>query len=191
LAIIGVSNNSGRNGVAIVMSDKAHSALIEWKQVSDRMTYARFKGSAISRIIMPLTSAIGEYGIGKLCTNGERLLRYAEKYELFVTNTCFRYRRKRLVTWNSPDNQHFNQIDYILISSSWKSSVLDSHSYRGAEMSNLHGSDHVMVPVKIRIKLTTHRKQHPPRFLNYLKKFGESERISNRIIQASQWYKYH
>ncbi|VDN55961.1 unnamed protein product [Dracunculus medinensis] len=32
-----VSNNSGRNGVAIVTSEKARSALIEWKPVNDRM----------------------------------------------------------------------------------------------------------------------------------------------------------
>ncbi|VDN54477.1 unnamed protein product [Dracunculus medinensis] len=33
----GVSNNSGRNGVGIVMSEKGRSALIEWKPVNDRM----------------------------------------------------------------------------------------------------------------------------------------------------------
>ncbi|VDN57822.1 unnamed protein product [Dracunculus medinensis] len=36
----GAWNNSGQNGIAIVM---AHSALIEWKPVSDRIAYARFK----------------------------------------------------------------------------------------------------------------------------------------------------
>ncbi|VDN52163.1 unnamed protein product [Dracunculus medinensis] len=45
----GASNNSGRNGVAIVMSDKAHSALIEWKPVNDRMAYVLRVSSAISR----------------------------------------------------------------------------------------------------------------------------------------------
>lgn len=39
-----VSNNSERNGVAVVMSDKAYSALIEWRPVSEHMAYARFKG---------------------------------------------------------------------------------------------------------------------------------------------------
>lgn len=33
----------GRNGVAIVMFENAHSVLIEWKPVSDYMAYVRFK----------------------------------------------------------------------------------------------------------------------------------------------------
>ncbi|VDN58240.1 unnamed protein product [Dracunculus medinensis] len=32
-----------------------------------------------------MISTIGKYGIGDRCANGERLLRYAEKHELFVT----------------------------------------------------------------------------------------------------------
>lgn len=36
----GASDNSGGNGIKIAMSEKAHSALIEWKLVSDRMAYA-------------------------------------------------------------------------------------------------------------------------------------------------------
>lgn len=37
----GISDNSERNGVAIVMSEKARSALVG--QVNDRMVYSRFK----------------------------------------------------------------------------------------------------------------------------------------------------
>ncbi|VDN53489.1 unnamed protein product [Dracunculus medinensis] len=57
-------------------------------------------------------TSTGKYGIGDHCASGERILRYAKERELFITNTCFRRRRKHLVTWNSPNNQHFNQIDY-------------------------------------------------------------------------------
>ncbi|VDN57661.1 unnamed protein product [Dracunculus medinensis] len=35
------SDNSGRNGVAIILSDKTHSDLIEWKPASDHMAYDR------------------------------------------------------------------------------------------------------------------------------------------------------
>lgn len=34
---------SGGNGVAIFMFEKAHSTLIEWKPVCDHMTYDRLK----------------------------------------------------------------------------------------------------------------------------------------------------
>lgn len=35
---------SERNGVGIVMFEKAHSVLIKWKPANNRMAYARFKG---------------------------------------------------------------------------------------------------------------------------------------------------
>ncbi|VDN52125.1 unnamed protein product [Dracunculus medinensis] len=137
----GALNNSGRNDVAIVMSDKAHSALIEWKPVNDCMAYARFKGKfcniSVISVYAPMlsaddrdkdkfyaelqlltkslpkhdiiiigedwnarimkqshnaaamTSAIGKYGIGDQCANGERLLRYAEEHELLAINTNY------------------------------------------------------------------------------------------------------
>ncbi|VDN60659.1 unnamed protein product [Dracunculus medinensis] len=50
------------------------------------------------------------------CANGERLLLFAEEQEeqLFVTNAYFRRRKRHLITYSSPYNQHFNQIDYVL-----------------------------------------------------------------------------
>ncbi|VDN57512.1 unnamed protein product [Dracunculus medinensis] len=77
-----------------------------------------------------MTSTMGKYGIGEQCANREHLLRYAEELELFVTKICFRHCRKHLIIprifWDSPDSQHFNQIDYILVTSSLKSSPPDS-----------------------------------------------------------------
>ncbi|VDN51633.1 unnamed protein product [Dracunculus medinensis] len=155
------SDNSGQNGnVAIVMSDKAHSALIEWKPTVWPMPVLRSLpkhdmfiigvdwNAHIGHNAAAMTPTIGKYGIGD---------------------------RKHLVTWNSPDNQYFNRIDYILISHHWKDSVLDSRSYRGAETGNLHGSDHVMARAKIRIKLTT-RKTASLKILqlSQTKKFGNS-----------------
>lgn len=35
--------NSARNGIAIIMSEKAHLALIEWKQLSDHIVNTCFK----------------------------------------------------------------------------------------------------------------------------------------------------
>lgn len=62
---------------------------------------------------------IGKYGIGVQCINGERL-RFVEEHEFFVINTFFQHRRKHIVTWKSPDNQHSNQIYYLVIHH-WKS----------------------------------------------------------------------
>ncbi|VDN52200.1 unnamed protein product [Dracunculus medinensis] len=94
-----------------------------------------------------------QIGIRVRCASGESLLRFAEQYELFVTNTYLRYQSM----WNCADNQHSNKIDYILISRHWKRCILDTRSYRDAN--NFHGSD-VMVRHKIRIKLIICKFNH-------------------------------
>ena len=42
---------------------------------------------------------------------------------MFTANTLFQQHRRRLYTWTSPDGQYPNQIDYILCSQRWISSV--------------------------------------------------------------------
>ena len=42
---------------------------------------------------------------------------------LVIANTHFQQHRRRLYTWTSPDGQYWNQIDYILCSQKWRSSV--------------------------------------------------------------------
>ena len=42
---------------------------------------------------------------------------------LDIAYTLFQQHRRRLYTWTSPDGQHRNQIDYILCSQRWRSSL--------------------------------------------------------------------
>ena len=56
--------------------------------------------------------------------------------------------KKRLYTWTSPDGQHRNQIDYILCSQRWRSSI-QSTKQPGADS----GSDHELLITKFRLKL--------------------------------------
>ena len=42
---------------------------------------------------------------------------------LGFTDTLFQQHKRRLYTWTSPDGQHQNQIDYILCSQRWRSSI--------------------------------------------------------------------
>nr|VZI25315.1 unnamed protein product [Spirometra erinaceieuropaei] len=94
----------------------------------------------------PTTShLLGRFGLGSRCENGERLLSFADRNRLLVTNTCFQHRKKHLLTWYSNDGRTASQIDYILVSSRFRSWVHDSRSMRGAETGNAHGSDHVLV----------------------------------------------
>ena len=42
---------------------------------------------------------------------------------LVIANTLFQQHKRRLYTWTSPDGQCWNQIDYILCSQRWRSSI--------------------------------------------------------------------
>ena len=57
--------------------------------------------------------------------------------------------QRRLYTWTSPDGQHRNQIDYILCSQRWRSSIQSAKTRPGADC----GSDHEHHIAKFRLKL--------------------------------------
>ena len=57
--------------------------------------------------------------------------------------------KRRLYTWTSPDGQYRNQIDYILCSQRWRSSIQPAKTKPGADC----GSDHELLIAKFRLKL--------------------------------------
>ncbi|BHF82821.1 hypothetical protein SprV_0802596000 [Sparganum proliferum] len=103
----------------------------------------------------PTTShLLGRFGLGSRCENGERLLNFVDRNRLLVTNTCFQHLKKHLLTWYSNDGHTANQIDYILVSSRFRSWVHNSRSMRGAETGNAHGSDHILVRTRLKVHLS-------------------------------------
>ena len=60
-----------------------------------------------------------------------------------------RSHKRRIYTWTSLDGQHWNQIDYILCSQRWKSSIQSAKTIPGANC----GSDHELLIAKFRLKL--------------------------------------
>ena len=48
---------------------------------------------------------------------------FCQDNALLIANTLFQQRKRRLYTWTSPDGQYQNQIDYILCSQRWRSSI--------------------------------------------------------------------
>ena len=65
-----------------------------------------------------------------------------------MANTLFQ-QNKRLYTWTSPDGQYQNQIDYILCSQRWRSSIQSAKTRLRADC----GSDHELLIAKFRLKL--------------------------------------
>ena len=58
----------------------------------------------------------GKFGLGVQNEAGQRLIEFCQENALVITNTLFQQHKRRLYTWTSPDSQHRNQIDYILLS---------------------------------------------------------------------------
>ena len=65
---------------------------------------------------------------------------------------------RQLYTWTSPDGQYQNQIDYILCSRRWRSSIQSAKTRLGADC----GSDHELLIAKSRLKLKKVRKTTKP-----------------------------
>ena len=65
----------------------------------------------------------GKFGLGVWNEAGQRLKEFCQENTLVIANTLFQQHKRRLYTWTSPDGQHQNQIDYILCSQSWRSSI--------------------------------------------------------------------
>ena len=107
----------------------------------------------------------GKFGLGMRNEAGQRLIEFCKENALVITNTLFQQHKRRCYTLTSPDGQHPNQIDYILCSQRWRSSIQPAKTRPGADC----GSDHEFLIAKFRLKLPPDRRVHsqqgsePPR----------------------------
>ena len=94
----------------------------------------------------------GKFGLGMQNEAGQRLIEFCQENALVIANTLFQQHKRRLYTphiWTSPDCQHQNQIDYILCSQRWRSSIQSAKTRLGADCA----SDHEFLIAKFRLKL--------------------------------------
>ena len=68
---------------------------------------------------------------------------------MFIADTLLQQNKRKLYTRTSPDGQHQNQIDYILCSQRWRSSIQSAKTRLGADCD----SDHELLIAKFRLKL--------------------------------------
>ena len=91
----------------------------------------------------------GKLGLGAQNEAGQRLMEFCQENTLVIADTLFQQHKRRLYTWTSPDGQHWNQIDYILCSQRWRSSMQSGKTRPGADC----GSDHELLITKFSLKL--------------------------------------
>ena len=100
----------------------------------------------------------GKFGLGLQNEAGQRLIEFCQENSLVISNTHFQQHKRRLYTWTSPDGQPWNQIDYILCSQRWRSSIQSAKPRLGADC----GSDHELFIAKFRLKLKKVGKKTRP-----------------------------
>ena len=92
----------------------------------------------------------GKLSLGVQNEAGQRLIEFCKEKTLVIANTLFQQQHKRrLYTWASQDGQHRNQIDYILCSQRWRSSIQSAKTRPGADC----GTEHELLLAKFRLKL--------------------------------------
>ena len=80
---------------------------------------------------------------------GHRLIELCQENALIIANILFQQHKRRLYMWTSPDGQHQNQIDYILCSQRWRSSIQSAKARPEADC----GPHHELLITKFRLKL--------------------------------------
>ena len=81
----------------------------------------------------------GKFGLGVHNKAGQRLIEFSQENTLVIANTLFQ-QHKILYTWTSPDGQYQNQIDYILCSLRWRSSIQSAKTRLGTDCGKIMNS---------------------------------------------------
>ena len=82
----------------------------------------------------------GRFGLGMRNEAGQRLIEFCQENALVIANTLFQQHKTRLYTQTSPDGQHRNQIDYILCSQRWRSSIQSTKTRLGLTVAQIMNS---------------------------------------------------
>ena len=90
----------------------------------------------------------GKFGLGVRNEAGQRLIEFCQENAQVRANALFQQQKRRLYKWTSPDGQHQTQINYILCSQRWRSSIQSAKTRPGADC----GSDHELLTAKFRLK---------------------------------------
>ena len=120
----------------------------------------------------------GKFGLGVQKWSWERLTEFCHENTLVMANTLFQQHKRRVYRWTSPDGQYWNQIDYILCSQRWRSSIQSAKTRLGVDC----GSNHELLIVKFIVKLKKVEKTiRPLRYDPNQIPYGYTVEVTNRF----------
>jgi hypothetical protein len=108
-----------------------------------------------------------------------RLVDFAISRNTVISSVRFPHEDIHEETWISPDGHTRNQIDHVIIDARHAYDIIDVRSYRGADCD----SDHCLVKIKYRPKITVANKSTGTRSMRY-----NTEKVKD--IKVSQEYKW-
>ena len=73
-------------------------------------------------------SCIGQFGVGKMNENGQRLLELCTYHDLCIANSYFRTKPQHKVSWRHPRSKHWHQLDLIILRRASLKNVLHTHT---------------------------------------------------------------
>ena len=88
---------------------------------------------------------------------------WAKEHGMIIGNTIFCQPPRRLWTWKSPGDNIRNQIDYVMMKTRFRNSLISCKPYPGAD----YYSDHVPIISKIRLKLKKLKNTKKESLLDY------------------------
>jgi hypothetical protein len=88
------------------------------------------KNSSLEKILMVMLAQLeGGFRYGEQNQEGEYILNFAIAYDLIVSNTFFRNKKSRLITFSS--GQHSSQIDFVLTRKEERPNCMDCKVIHG------------------------------------------------------------
>ncbi|VDP04103.1 unnamed protein product [Schistosoma margrebowiei] len=92
---------------------------------------------------------MGRHGLGERNENGERFANLCAFNKLVIGDTIFPHNGIHKITWTSSNTTTQNQIDHICINKTFRRTMEDVRTKRGAEIA----SDHHLSITKMKLKL--------------------------------------
>ena len=101
---------------------------------------------------------IGPYGLRERNERGDRLEGFVIENDLAITNTLFQQPKRRLYTWTTPNGEHRNQIDFILMKQKWRTSLKNAKMLPASDC----GTDHKMLSITLKLKMVKMKREPNP-----------------------------
>jgi hypothetical protein len=124
------------------------------------------------------SSTVGQFGLGTTKDRGKRLIEFAERYDLIISNTWYQHHARHLYTWRSPGDVIRNQIDYIMINWRYQNSIKNVRAFPGADINSDHNP--VIMKMHVKLKRTKISKVQEHWDMNMLNMEENKSKICNR-----------